>query len=416
MGLSKPTVLEDSIQNIFSEYIDKKSLFKNKRALTSTFIPSKIYHREKEISLLGSILAPSLKNYQPSNVFIYGTVGTGKTICTKFVINQLKDVSKKTNTNLVTIYVNCKMKKVSDTEYRLFAQLLKEIGITVPDTGLPTDVLYRKFFEKIDEKKQTVVIIIDEIDALFKKIGDDFLYNLTRINTELKNSGVSVIGITNDLSFRERLDVRVKSSLSEEEILFAPYNALQLKNILEQRIEEGFDEGVIDDAVLNKVAAIAAQEHGDARRALDLLRVAGEIAERSGVERITEEHVDTAEEKIDADRVMETVKSQPKQSQAVLYAIFCLHEKKKDKVNWADNRLLTGDVFAMYKNIIEKNGLKSLTQRRISDLIGELDMLGIINAKIISKGRYGRTREISLSIQDNMKEKIGNLLSDRFGV
>ena len=52
-----------------------------------------------------------------------------------------------------------------------------------------------------------------------------------------------------------------------------------------------------------------------------------------------------------------------------------------------------------------------LTQRRISDILAELDMLGIINAKIISKGRYGRTREISLSIDEVISNRLKEILT-----
>lgn len=402
-------------QNIFSEYVEKPSLFNNKRTLTASFIPSKIPHRNNEITQLTSTLAPALKGYHVNNVFIYGTCGTGKTICSKFVISQLEEIARKGSKPIKTIYINCKMKKVADTEYRLFAQLLKELGETVPDTGLPTDVLYRKFFEKIDHEKQSTIIILDEIDTLFRKVGDDFLYNLTRINSELENAKISIIGITNDLSFRDSLDLRVKSSLSEEELLFKPYNAPQLKNILEERIGEGFCNGAVDETVLNKCAALAAQEHGDARRALDLLRVAGEIAERSGRLKITEEHVDLAEEKIDMDRITETVKTQPKQSQAVLYAIIKLRNEANKDERWVDKRMLTGDVFSIYKQLCSNNNLKPLTQRRISDLISELDMLGIISTKVISKGRYGRTRDISIAVNENALEKISKFLAERFG-
>ena len=274
--------------------------------------------------------------------------------------------------------------------------------------------MYRRFFEKIDEKKQTVIIVLDEIDTLFKKIGDDFLYNLTRANSELKNTQLTIIGITNSLSFRDNLDLRVKSSLSEEEILFRPYNAVQIKNILLDRIKQGFSCD-IEENVINKCSALAAQEHGDARRALDLLRVAGELAERAGELQIREEHVDAAEEKIDQDRVTETMRNQPKQSQAVLYSIITLSNELKKKSNWVDSRLLTGDVFTAYKKVCEENTLKILTQRRISDLIGELDMLGIVTARVISKGRYGRTREISLALNDAALEKLMKFLTGVFG-
>lgn len=401
-------------QNIFSQYAERPSLFSNKTALTTGFLPVKIPHREHEIKQITQILAPLLKGYSANNIFVYGTCGTGKTICSRFVAKQLEDIAKTHKREIKTIYINCKMKKVADTEYRLFAQLLKEFGDIIPDTGLPTDVLYRRFFSRIDEKPQSVVLILDEIDALIKKVGDEFLYNLTRVNDELKQAKLNIIGITNDLSFRDNLDMRVKSSLSEEELLFRPYNALEIKNILEERVSDGFFAGVVGESVINKCAAIAAQEHGDARRALDLLRVAGELAERNGENVITEQHVDTAEQKLDVDRVTETIKTQPRQSQAVLYAVIKLNELKKSSKNWTDKRILTGDVFHAYEKTCINNGIKTLTQRRVSDLIAELDMLGIISAKVISKGRHGRTRDISLSLSDQLLEKVTGILSGRF--
>lgn len=400
--------------NIFVQYIEQEDIFNDKKALSSSFIPHKISHRDSELQQVSSILAPALKGYYPNNLFIYGTCGTGKTICTKFIINQLQEAVKQTGKSLRSIYVNCKMKKVADTEYRLFAQLLKEMGECVPDTGLPTDVLYRRFFEKVDSKPSTVVIILDEIDTLIKKIGDDFLYNLTRVNQELKQSHITIIGITNDLSMRDNLDLRVKSSLSEEEILFKPYNAVQLRDILKERASGGFKAGVANETVLGKCAALAAQEHGDARRALDLLRVAGEIAERNGNTTITELHIDMAQQKLDLDRVLETVRSQPSQSQAVLHAMIRLHERMSTQKGWTDKRMLTGDVFDMYASVCKSNDIKPLTQRRVSDLIGELDMLGIINAKVISNGRYGRTREISLAVKDDLMARISSFLRERF--
>ncbi len=400
--------------NIFSQYLQKQDIFADKKCLTSAFVPNKIPHRDNEIQQIGSILAPVLRGYHPNNIFIYGTCGTGKTICAKFIINQLKEISCKNGHHIKVVYINCKMKRVADTEYRLFAQLLKELGECVPDTGLPTDVLYRRFFEKIEGMKCTSILILDEIDTLVKKVGDDFLYNFTRINQELKNSHIVVVGITNDLSLRDNLDLRVKSSLSEEEILFKPYNANQLKDILLERVKDGFAPGVIDDSVLNKCAALAAQEHGDARRALDLLRVAGEIAERFGEKHIVEEHVDMAEQKVDIDRITETVKSQPAQSQAVLHSVIKLKDKMSTQKKWTDKRLMTGDVFDMYANICNSNGMKPLTQRRVSDLIGELDMLGIITAKVVSNGRYGRTREIALAINGSILGRVTAFLDDKF--
>lgn len=401
--------------NIFSQYIEQEDLFNDKKALSSSFIPQKIFHRDSELQQIGAMLAPVLRGYHPNNIFIYGTCGTGKTICAKYLLGQLNEVVKQSGRSLRVIYVNCKMKKVADTEYRLLAQMLKELGDCVPDTGLPTDVLYKRFFDRVDSKDSPVIIILDEIDTLVKRVGDDFLYNLTRINQDMKKSHITIVGITNDLAFRDNLDLRVKSSLSEEEVLFKPYDAVQLKDILNERARDGFKNGVVSDSVLSKCAALAAQEHGDARRALDLLRVAGEIAERTNEKQVTERHIETALQKLDMDRVTETVRTQPSHSQAVLYAILQIHEKASMQKGWTDKRMLTGDVFDAYTGICKNNNMKTLTQRRISDLIGELDMLGIITAKVISNGRYGRTRDISLAVKDDVLLRVKNILIERFG-
>ncbi len=392
-----------NVENIFKEFLERESIFKDKSLLSLNFIPNQILHRENEINQLKSILAPVLKGYKPSNIFIYGTCGTGKTVTTLFVLNQLNEIIEQQKLNVKTIYVNCKMKKVADTEYRMFAHLLKEFGITVPDTGLPTNVLYRKFFDLIEENNLHLILILDEIDVLFRKTGDDFLYNLTRITME--NGDITLIGITNDVTFSEQLDRRVKSSLMEEEIIFKPYTASQLKDILMQRIE-AFKEGVISEGVINKCAALAAQEHGDARKAIELLRVAGEIAERNGDTKVEERHVDLAQEYIDLDTTMEIVKAQPLHSQLVLYTILQLTKEKP--------KLLTGEIYDAYRKYCEEIKIKPLTQRRVSDLIGELDMLGLINAKVISKGRYGRTREVSLLLSTSLKNRIESFLHLKF--
>lgn len=393
-----------SVQTIFEEFVTKATpIFKNREALTSHFTPQTIPHRNQQINTLASIVAPSLKGGRPSNVFIYGLTGTGKTLVSKYVGDELEKMSKQGATPVKVLYINCKMKKVADTEYRLLAELSRLLGREVPTTGLPTEFVYKTFFNLIDSQKWVVLIILDEIDALVEKMGDSFLYNLTRINQELKNAKVSIIGITNDLHFIDILDPRVKSSLSEEEILFPPYNATELHDILKQRAELGFYPNILSEEVIPKCAALAAQEHGDARRALDLLRVAGEIGERTGDIKITEKHVDMAQEKIDYDRIIESVKSLPKQSKLVLWSIIQLVEEEKEEIQ-------TGDIYSIYEDKCKDVGLYPLTQRRISDLISELDMSGIINAKVVSLGRYGRTREIKLNLSSTLKNKIKEIL------
>lgn len=392
-----------NLDDIFQRYLKNKTVFRNKQILTDQYIPSIILHRQDKINQIASTTAPTLRGEKISNIFIFGTVGTGKSLSVKYVMSQLIKNSDKVK----VIFINCKMKKISDTEYRLVAEMAREMGCIVPSTGLPTDEIYKMFFEAIDLKEQSIVLVLDEIDALVNKTGDEILYNLTRINQDLKKAKLSIIGISNDVSFTENLDPRVKSSLSEEEIIFQPYNAHQLQDILIQRTALAFNEDVIEQGVIQKCAALAAQEHGDARKALDLMRIAGEIVEREGSNKITTDYVDKAENKLDSDKIIEVVRGQPKQSLTVLASIILL-------TNNGEENIQTGDVYSVYENLCNSSGLKHLTQRRVTDLVGELDMLGIINARVISKGRYGRTREIRLNLSKPIFEKIRAILKDNY--
>ena len=384
---------------IFDDFLKNTEIFQNKEVLRPNYTPDNLPHRDKQIQSLVSILVPAVRGDTPSNILIYGKTGTGKTAVVKFVGQELEETSEFHGMACYVLYVNC---EIVDTQYRLLATLAKLVGKEVPMTGWPTDQVFEEFKKTVDKEKRVVIIIMDEIDKLVRK-GDDVLYNLSRINTDLKNARISLIGISNDLKFTEFLDPRVKSSLGEEEIIFPPYDANQIHDILEQRAGMAFKSNMLDETVIRLCAAFAAQEHGDARRALDLLRVSGEIAERTKSPVVEEKHVRVAQEKIENDRVVEVVRTLPTQSKLVLLSVLLLSKIRKNNVS-------TGEAYTIYKQMCNDIGSDILTQRRITDLISELDMLGIINAMVVSKGRYGRTKEISLSVP--MGDTKGVLMED----
>lgn len=394
-----------NLNEIFESF-SKGSLFKDKAILQSNYNPEDIPYRDDEIKQIASILAPVLRGEKTSNLFLYGKTGTGKTLSVQFVQNELlKRASKESDFNLQIEYLNCKLKKIADTEYRILAELIRKLGGEVPATGLPTQSVYDKFVELIDKNKNLIVLILDEIDQTVK-VSSDFLYNLTRLNSELSQTQICIVGISNSLTFSDELDPRVRSSLSEEEIVFAPYNALQLQEILTKRSKEAFCDGVLEEGVIAKCAAYAAREHGDARRALDLLRIAGELAERESSDKILVKHIDNANSKLERDKILDVVKSEPKQFQFVLHSIISLTEKNKDAA------VFTGDVYNYYQKVCEDNKSEVLTQRRVGDIIQEFDMLGIINVRVISKGRGGRMREIRLAVTDDITKKIKEIISN----
>jgi len=375
------------------------SIFKRDReVLRPSYIPEVLPHRGDQINQLASILATALSGQRPSNVLIFGKTGTGKTATIKYIGNEIKQAEGQYS-RVDFRYMNC---EVVDTQYGVLQnignQFIEDFDERIPFTGWSTERVYNILREKIDESNRVIVIALDEIDKLVYKSGDDVLYHLTRINEDLKHAKISIIGISNDLKFTEFLDPRVKSALGEEKMVFPPYNAEQLKDILHNRAEIAFDNGTLDEGVVALCAALAAQEHGDARRALDLLRVAAEIAERNQETKVTEAHVAKAKNKIELDCVSEAMRTLPTQSKLVLMGIFMNEES-------GNARLTTGDVYETYKEICKITGMAVLTQRRITDLISELDMLGLIHARVKSFGRGGRTKEIeaSVPIDDGMR-------------
>ncbi|WP_224448265.1 Cdc6/Cdc18 family protein [Haloprofundus salilacus] len=444
---------DENSRGLFDDLLSGEPIFENKEVLRPSYTPHELPHRTDQINQMATILVSALRGETPSNILIYGKTGTGKTASAKFVSQELERTSQKYDVPCEVEYINC---EVTDTQYRVLAQLAnkfidknhaviddrlrsletlaenaredgsvldetefdavgdvdariselerdREEMETVPMTGWPTDRVYSTFFDAVDYNERVVVIMLDEIDKLVEKSGDDTLYNLSRMNSELDNSRISIMGISNDLKFTDFLDPRVKSSLGEEEIVFPPYDANQLRDILQHRADVAFKSHALSEHVIPLCAAFAAQEHGDARRALDLLRTAGELAERSQADGVAETHVRQAQDKIELDRVVEVVRTLPTQSKIVLFSIILLEKNGVHNIN-------TGEVFNIYKRLCEEIDADILTQRRVTDLISELDMLGIVNAVVVSKGRYGRTKEISLSVPIDETEAV--LLSD----
>lgn len=376
------------LDEVFNKFFNERGIFLDREVLRHDYLPDKLPHREDQIRRLGEIVAPVLKGARCSNIFVYGKTGTGKTAVTKYVLARLEAKAKEISSPVSFCYVNCRL---AGTEYRVLASLCSSLHLSVPFTGLSLGEVFERFVNGLDTAKRIMIIALDEVDALVKSRSDILLYEFTRINETLLRSKVSIIGISNDLRLKEFLDPRVLSSLSEEEIVFRPYNANELRTILAERAQKAFYEGVLSEGALSLCAALAAAEHGDARRALDLLRVAGEVAERKGTKTITEEHVREAEKLIEHNRVVEALANLTLHSKLVMLSVFHL-------VRTNGYKAITGEIYEVYNELCREFGVTPLTQRRVSTLVNELDALGLLNAQVMSMGRYGRTKKIRLEV------------------
>jgi cell division control protein 6 len=393
------------LDDVFDKFAGQVHIFDDREVLRHDYLPDRLPHREEQIRQVGETVAPVLKGARCSNIFIYGKTGTGKTAVTKYVLSHLEVKAKEINAPIKFCYINC---RIIGSEYRVFSGLCQNIGVSVPFTGLSIGEVFERFRAGLDSAKIVFIVVLDEVDALIKTRGDNLLYELTRINETLGKSKVSLVGISNDLRLKEFLDPRVFSSLSEEEIVFRPYDAGELRNILYERAKIAFCDDALSDSALSLCAALAAAEHGDARRALDLLRVAGEVAERKGTILVTEEHVREAEKHIEHNRVVEALENLPLHSKLVVLSVYLL---KKADINQAS----TGEIYEVYADVCGELGVTPLTQRRLSTLVNELDAMGLLNARVISMGRYGRTKKIRLEMARSLVRDV--FVSDgRLGV
>lgn len=378
----------------FSEILNKPTVFADRNVLSPHYVPGTLPFREKEIERIMNALSPALKNERPRNMFIYGKTGTGKTCSVKHVVAKMSEHSPDASSS----YVNCRM---YNSRYRVIQKITKDILPSLDSMGFGLAMLYEKMMHEVKSNGRRVIVVLDEVDMV--KDLDDLLYTLTRANDELSSGSITVIGISNRLSFKDQLDPRSRSSLCENEMVFAPYTATQLQAIIRQRAATGFKPGVVEESAVNLAAAITASETGDARYALKLLMKSGELADEHGIKKITDKEVEDARRSVDTDVAFEAISTLPDHQQLVLLSIahLSLDKGKNTRLTGGtpeedDSFLVSGEVYEEYCKTARKYRKPRRSARWHREYLNDLEMLGLITTIESGAGMRGRTRLIRI--------------------
>lgn len=358
-------------------------IFERKELLKVGHVPEsdRIVGRNEEIESVAAELRPMVRTEPPNNVVIYGKTGTGKSLVARHVTARARRAAAARGVSVETVYVDCAQ---HDTETRVARAITRtlndeaETGLSIPRAGIGSGEYYDYLWEILEERYDATVVILDEVDRLD---DDDVLMQLSRARESGKaDCHLGIIAISNKIEYRDRLNERVKSSLREEEFVFQPYDANQLRKIMSHR-RDAFRDGVLTDDVIPLTAAFAAQEHGDARKAIEILRHAGELAERQGDPQVTEDHVRDAQEWAEVNRFEELLRGSTQQVKYILYALATLTVENEG------DGFSTSRIYSRYESTCEKLDATVLGEHRVYELLKEQAFLGVVESTRTGGGR-----------------------------
>lgn len=381
-------------------------IFADREVLSPHYIPSHLLFRDKQITEIEKALTPSLRGDRGRNLFVYGKTGTGKTSCMKLVMDQIKRLPA---IRASISYMNC---RVYNSRYRVLSKIAGDHMPLYAKKGFGVIDIYEKLIGWIEEDGKVLLVVLDEIDKV--KDLDDLIYTLSRANSDIKAGGITIVGISNNVSFKEELDPRSLSTLYENELVFPPYNSNELAAIIKERVSKGFKPNAVEPSCVNLSAAIAAKESGDARLALKIITKAGEIAEGAGLDCVTPKQITEAAKSAEEEIAYEVINTLPLHQRLILYAIALMTisgGKYRRLSEEGENFVLSGDIYSRYVSLAESMHKEPKSSRLYRKYMADLDMQGIIISHDSGKGIRGHTRLVKLTYQPNkIKEMVEKAL------
>ncbi len=384
----------------FASVLDNP-IYRDRDLLYKLLPPSGLLHRTEQKNELIMELAPILMNSAVSCVFVYGNPGTGKTAVITELMGELEEEAKKRKVSLTKAYVNCSENR---TETTILIDILSQLNPerSYPRVGWTRGKAIAEFTKLLNDLKTHVIVVLDEVDYALKEGGDDILYRLSRVNDTVK-SKVSTILISNDVKVSDYIKPKTQSTLGRVKVIFAPYTAEELEDILKSRAKEAFKKEVVSEQVIQKVAEIEASRGGDARKALELLDTCAKIAVARGLKKITLDLVDPALQTLEKDELFGLVSTLTKHQKLLYLAMIKTKASKFD----------SGKVYKLYREVCEKQNVQPLTVRSIRTFIVNLSELGLIRSEVgWLKDLRKKSRTITIDIDSATRKKLRKLIRD----
>ena len=404
------------IKEIILQQDEAANLVRNHRLLDPDEIvdEGRIVGRNDQLTEITQYLRVAIHNEAPPNLFLYGPSGTGKSLIINAVCQNVVELCASYDVRFGVIGLNCQnIGTLGTAVYELVRVVAEDAGvpIRIPEHGIPTKKKWRELYRLLDEHYDTVMFVLDELDLLVGRRDIDepaysrLLYQLTRTGSvDGLRTDVAVTAISNDTKMMEAVGSRALSSFTPEDVHFSDYDANQLREILDHR-EDAFYEDALSQDVIPLSAAFAAQTHGDARIAIDLLRTAGTIAERTGASEVRERHVRLAQDKVVKNRVLEVTRGISTQKKLCLFATAAI----ASETSGASAK--STDAYRVYEHLTDLVDADQHYQETYVNKMKELTTYSLVEAGRKSQGPHSGSY-LEFTFEENPETIIETLRED----
>ncbi|WP_458208934.1 Cdc6/Cdc18 family protein [Haladaptatus sp. NG-SE-30] len=394
--------------DLFDDTTPTDSVFDDKGVLDPLAKPDKIIARDEQERQLATILNGVHEGYLPTTVSIYGPPGTGKTTTTRRVCREFAD----RNEQVAVEYVNLKECR---TLFSAANEILLEVTGERKKAYEGFDGVFASLWEALEDYPEYTILLLDEIDQLAQDSNydpNDFFYRLLRGEGRLKRDiSLSTFLISNELLEVDlRLDSRVQSAMSDEQIFFPPYTQSQLDEMMAPRLQRALREDALSDDIYRYSLQQAAIRWGDARKTLTLFRHAGETANERELDAITRDCIEVNLKQTDKTAILDRVKQLPFQHFLVLMSITAWTNRQTGEIVQPVTLAQVEESYSMYSL---PEGV-SIGLRAMRDVVTDLETMGLVETWIDSRGRYGRVKQIETTFDPEWVTDVKSQYFERF--